>query len=78
LEFLSASWQRRRGHYDECLRWKPVMSEQQDGIERHPSGARKAHESIPALHPRILWRDPTKCFRILLLSSAAFTDIFAE
>lgn len=47
------------------------MSEQQDGAEGPPSGARKAHESIPALHPGVPWRDPKKCFRILLLSSQA-------
>jgi hypothetical protein len=47
------------------------------GIEGHPSGARKVHESVPALHPGVPWRDPKKCFRIPL-SSAASPDLFAE
>ncbi len=54
------------------------MSEQQQGAARHLLGAREAHKPLPTLRPGIPWRDPKKCFRILRLSSAACTDLFAE
>jgi len=67
-----------RGTKPYRLGWKPAMSEQQQGAARHLLGAREAHKPLPTLRPGIPWRDPKKCFRILRLSSAACTDLFAE